>query len=143
MSFGGKVNGRYFGTATTSKPSLNLLRIEEELSQAHLRLARVMVENKHYADILKRYDRRHTFFYLDPPYYNCENDYGKGMFGKPDFENLAEILSSIRGKFLLSLNDTPEVRAIFKSFEILTADTQYSTGNHAPKNVTELLIKNY
>ena len=46
LSFGGKVNGRSFGTVTTTKPRLNLLHVEEELSEAHLRLARVVVENR-------------------------------------------------------------------------------------------------
>jgi DNA adenine methylase len=37
--FGSKLEGQTFGTATTTPPGLNLLRIEEELSAAHLRLA--------------------------------------------------------------------------------------------------------
>ena len=143
MSFGGKVNGRTFGTATTAKPRINLLRIEEELSETHLRLARVMVENQNYQDCIKRYDRLHTFFYIDPPYYDCENDYGKDMFGKEDFQALADQLATIKGKFLLSLNDKPEVREIFKNFDISNADTTYSTGNRGPKKVSELIIKNY
>lgn len=40
MCFGGKIESQTFGTATTTPPRLNLLRIEEDLSQAHLRLAR-------------------------------------------------------------------------------------------------------
>ena len=145
MSFGGKVRGRVFGTATTARPRLNLLqhRLEEELSEAHLRLARVTVENLGYADCIRRYDRPHTFFYIDPPYYNCEDDYGKGMFGKADFAELAEQLGLIAGKFLLSLNDTPEIRQLFAGFKIEEADTSYSTGSRGPKKVTELLIRNY
>lgn len=145
MSFGGKVHGRTFGTATTARPRLNLIqhRLEEELSEAHLRLARVMVENLSYADCIRRYDRPHTFFYVDPPYYNCEDDYGTGMFSKADFGALAELLRGISGRFLLSLNDTPETRELFKDFLVGTADTSYSTGLSAPKKVTELLIRNY
>ncbi|GLU34485.1 hypothetical protein Busp01_43270 [Trinickia caryophylli] len=37
-AFGGKVDGQTFDTATTA-PSINLVRIEEVLSAAHLRLA--------------------------------------------------------------------------------------------------------
>ena len=143
MSFGGKVNGRSFGTATTAKPRINLLRIEEELSETHLRLARVMIENLDYLDCIKRYDRPHTFFYIDPPYYDCENDYGKDMFNKDDFVKLADQLATIKGKFLLSLNDRPEIREIFKKFNITSADTSYSVGTGGPKKVSELIIKNY
>lgn len=37
-AFGGKVDGQNYGTATTA-PTINLLRIEENLSAAHLRMA--------------------------------------------------------------------------------------------------------
>lgn len=145
MSFGGKVSGRVFGTATTARPRLNLIqqRLEEELSNAHLRLARVMVENLSYSDCIRRYDRPHTFFYVDPPYYNCENDYGKGMFVKSDFGRISDQLSGISGKFLLSLNDTPEIRDVFRKFDIYPVNTTYTTGSKGPKKVTELLIRNY
>ncbi|WP_018609757.1 DNA adenine methylase, partial [Uliginosibacterium gangwonense] len=42
-AFGGKVQGQSFGTATTG-PAINLCRIEENLSAAHLRLAGTYVE---------------------------------------------------------------------------------------------------
>lgn len=42
--FGGRVEGRTFGTATTSPPGLNLLRIEETLSAADLRLSGAYIE---------------------------------------------------------------------------------------------------
>jgi len=42
-AFGGKVQGQTWGTATTAPP-LNLLRIEENLSAAHLRLSSTYVE---------------------------------------------------------------------------------------------------
>ncbi len=68
QGFGGKLNSN-FGISTTSGPGLNLLRIEENLSQAHLRLARVFVENMDWKAVMKRYDRPHTLHYLDPPYW--------------------------------------------------------------------------
>jgi DNA adenine methylase len=67
-AFGGRVSGQTFGTATTA-PTINLCRIEESLSAAHLRLAGTTVENLPWQEVLRRYDRPHTFFYLDPPYW--------------------------------------------------------------------------
>lgn len=69
LAFGGKVDGQTYGTATTSPPRLNLLRIEEDLSQAHLRLARVNIENLDWVRCIEKYDRDETLFYLDPPYW--------------------------------------------------------------------------
>ena len=45
QAFGGKVADHTFGTSTTSAPRFNLLRIEEELSMAHLRLSRTLIEH--------------------------------------------------------------------------------------------------
>lgn len=63
-AFGGRIAGQSFGTATTS-PTINLLRIEEGLSAAHLRLAGgTTIENLPWKECIERYDRPHTFFYL-------------------------------------------------------------------------------
>jgi DNA adenine methylase len=63
--FGAKVEGQSFGTATTSPPGLNLLRLEETLSAAHLRLSNTFVERLDWKTCIDRYDRPHTLFYLD------------------------------------------------------------------------------
>lgn len=141
-SYGGRIQNASFGYAPTAHPRLNLLRIEEELSASHLRLAQVYIENLSYSNLISRYDREGTFFYIDPPYWNCENDYGKNIFSKADFSALAEQLAAINGKFLLSLNDTPEVRDIFKTFIFDEAEVTYTVGKGRDKN-KELLIRNY
>lgn len=142
MSFGGHVTHRTFGTATTRTPRLNLLRIEEDLSAAHLRLSQVYIENLNYLDLIARYDCEHSFFYIDPPYWNCEDYYGKNIFDKTDFEKLADKLKTIKGQFLLSLNDVPEIRDIFKDFTIETTEVTYSCGISRNK-ASEVFIRNY
>lgn len=74
----------------------------------------------------------------------CNIDYyGKGLFPRENFEKLAELLKAIEGKFLLSINDKPEIRELFKSFEIETAEVTYSCSKGSRSKVGELLIKNY
>ncbi len=89
LSFAGRNWSRAFRTKVDGPPQLNLLRLEEELSQVHLRLARVQVENLPWAKVIERYDREHTFFYLDPPYYGVEDYYGKGLFERAAYEETA------------------------------------------------------
>lgn len=141
--FAGRIVAPTFGTATTRPPRLNLLRIEEELSAAHLRLARVYVENLPYRDLIASYDRPVSFFYVDPPYWGCEDYYGKALFGREDFRSLAEQLKSIRGQFILSLNDVPDVRKIFSGFDIRSVQCTYSCSRSAPKRADEVLIANF
>lgn len=142
LSFGGRIVKPTLGISTTNPPRLNLLRIEEELSAAHLRLARVYVENLPYSVLIARYDRPTTFFYLDPPYWGCEDYYGKALFAREDFARLAEQLRLIQGRFILSLNDVPEVRALFAGFEIQSVTARYSCGIERTL-ASELLIMNF
>jgi DNA adenine methylase len=142
-AFGGKVESQNFGTATTA-PSVNLLRIEESLSAAHLRLAGTTVENLPWQDCIKRYDRSHTFFYLDPPYWQTE---GYGVpFGFEHYEEIAHLVKTCQGKAMISINDHPDIRRVFDGLHVIDdLDIRYSVGNNSapPKVSKELVITNW
>jgi DNA adenine methylase len=141
--FDGRIANPTFGYGLTRPPKLNLLRIEEYLSAAHLRLARVYVECLPYAELIGRYDGPGTFFYIDPPYWGCEEYYGPGIFRREDFTRMAMQLAGIRGKFILSLNDTPDVREVFKAFDIEAVKTKYTCSNGKNVPAGEVLIRNF
>ena len=85
-------------------------------------------------------------FYLDPPYWGCEDDCGKAMFARADFTRLAELLRGIKGRFILSLNDLPEVRETFAGFEMAEIRTTYTISgkrNDQGSSRAELLISNW
>jgi DNA adenine methylase len=142
-AFGAKIVHQCFGVANTSPPRFNLLRLEEDLSEAHLRLSRVTIENLPYDNLIKRYDGQDTFLYCDPPYWDCESDYGKGLFDKSDFEQLRDTLAACQGKWLVSINNVSHVRELFSDCYIKEVATSYSINMQAGKPVTELLISNY
>lgn len=124
-AFGGKVDGQNWGTATTAPP-VNLLRIEENLSAAHLRLSGAFIENMDWYKLMERYDRPHTLFYLDPPYWQTA---GYGVeFGMQEYEKMADIMGRMKGRAILSLNDHPDVRRIFAAFEMETVPIAYTVG---------------
>ena len=123
--FGGKVEGQNWGTATTA-PAVNLLRIEENLSAAHLRLSQAFIENLDWAKCIERYDRPHTFFYLDPPYWQTAG-YGVS-FGIEQYEKMASMMRSLKGKALISLNDHPDIRRVFDGFQMDAVPIQYTVG---------------
>lgn len=144
LGYAARIKAPSFSIATTSRPRLNLLRIEEELSEVYLRLSRVFIENRSYEEIFSRFDKPDTFFYVDPPYYGCEDYYGLGIFSREDFLKLRDILAGLKGKFVLSINDVDEIRTLFRNFYIESVETSYSAaGANKKKRVTELLIRNY
>jgi DNA adenine methylase len=75
------------------------------LPWVHARLRRVAVENLDFREILKRYDKEDTFFYLDPPYLNVRRDDKKNYrfeMSEKDHEDMVGMLLNIKGKALLS-----------------------------------------
>ena len=138
LAFGGRVEGQNFGTATTSGPRLNLLRIEEELSMAHLRLANVWVENLDWQQLIKRYDRPHTVFYCDPPYWQTE---GYGVeFGYDNYLAMNSLANSIQGSMVISINDHPEIRTAFESLHCEEIEITYTVGGSKNSQAAKELI---
>lgn len=64
------------------------------------------------------------------------------MFTRDDFINLRNILDKVKGKFLLTLNDIPEIRDMFKEFKIEGEKLTYTVGKYG-KQAKEVLITNY
>lgn len=140
-AFGGKISGRNFGTTRTGPARFDLNKLEPMLADIHERLSSVVIECLPYGEFIQRYDRPGALFYLDPPYWGCEGDYGKGQFERADFERLAAILYSLKGTFILSINDTPEVRATFAAFRLEPVPVRYSVaGAHKGREFPELII---
>lgn len=144
-TFAAKLEFSSFNVSTTKPPKINPIILEQDLEQVRERLAQTFVENRHYSQIVTKYaDKPEVFLYLDPPYYECENYYGNGIFSRADYQKISDMLVGAKSKFLISINDAPEIRRIFKRYNIQEVATRYHAGN-ADKNkvVTELTIMNY
>jgi DNA adenine methylase len=142
LAFGGRVDGRTFGVDKTQGARFNVSKLEPMLADIHERLAGVVIENLDFGAFIQRYDRAGMLFYLDPPYWGCETDYGQDVFGRADFTRLATQLANIKGSFLLSINDTPGVREVFAGFHFVEAETTYTIGAGAAIRAAELIISN-
>ena len=140
-SFASLVRNPVYHRNVVQPPSFNLTSLPELIENAHKRLERVQLECASYDEVIHRFDRPTTLFYLDPPYF------GRKLYrfnlGEADFEKLAGQLKKIRGKFILSLNDVPEVRALFDEFHIRGVDLHYTSQKEAGKRYKEVLITNF
>lgn len=140
LAFGGKITGRSFGVDTFGPARFNIGRLGIILEEVHERLSGVVIENLDWREFIDRYDRPGALFYLDPPYFGSETDYGKGAFSRDRFAEMAEHLASIKGRFMISLNDRPEVREIFAAFPITRVDLTYTLAGGGGKEVGEVVI---
>lgn len=140
-AFGGKVRGQNFGVSMHSA-RFDIHALTETLQDVHRRLSRVTIECLPFGDVLKRYDREDTLFYLDPPYWGNENDYG-AEFKREDFLVLLSALERLKGRFVLSINDRPEVRNLFGGFNLEAVSVPYTVGGgRKQRQFGELIITN-
>jgi len=140
-SFGGLVLKQNYHYTVIHSPNYNLARVPDIIEKAHQRLLRVQLECLPYEKILEKYDRAETLFYLDPPYWNRQ--LYRFNFSESEFIELEKRLRQLKGKFILSLNDCPEVRELFKASHIRKEDLAYSAQRKAGNKYGELLIANF
>ncbi|MDL2272995.1 DNA adenine methylase [Oscillospiraceae bacterium OttesenSCG-928-G22] len=108
LSYGAKMD-------TYSLQPCDLRQFYDQITAAHDRLSQVILENKDFENIIKIYDRPGAFFYCDPPYFMAEDIYAV-EFSHEDHYRLFQVLTGIKGKWLLSYNDDPFVRKLYKDF---------------------------
>ncbi|MCD8024872.1 MAG: DNA adenine methylase [Candidatus Gastranaerophilales bacterium] len=146
-SFGGR--GETFGTVKkcsggASKSQKNVL---ERIDAIHNRLDKVLIENRDFEKLIKQYDFENAFFYCDPPY---SKGCGYEITSCADFEHerLKNTLQNIKGRFLLSYDDSPKIRELYKGYEMIEVERLNGINNREGTNRTnkmfkELLIANY
>ena len=113
------------------------------------KLSGVKILSQDYASVIRSNDSPSTFFFIDPPYENSTARLGYAEDKGFDFERLATVLKGIKGKFLMTMNDSPRIRELFKGFKQKTfiADTNMSSVQYNGKSKKyqrrELFISNY
>ena len=104
------------------------------------------VHNESYETIIDTYDNDDTLFYCDPPYYKME-DYYVQDFQRQQHKELAEKLKNIKGKFVLSYYDFPELETWFPRHEYFWIEKEFNKQNASKSKGAgkgkEILITNY
>lgn len=91
---------------------------------------------------------RDVFMYCDPPYLRARGLYGVNgdLHRSFDHEELFRELARSPHRWLLSYDDAPEIRHLYKDFhihEIAHTNSMDNVAGNTPKRVTELAITNY
>lgn len=149
LVFGGRFDRekKSFCVPNDGRKNINYDKFPNEFLELHERLKNVYIEKEDFKYILDKYDRKDGkgLFYLDPPYLDTtEVNYGT-KFGIDEYTTLRDKLSTLNDKFILTCNDKPELRELFKDFYIMDKDVHYSVSgtSSANKKYGELIITNY
>ncbi|WOO34935.1 DNA adenine methylase [Anaerocolumna sp. AGMB13020] len=121
----------------------NLDKAIDYLQEVKDRLRHTVIENKDFEGLLKTYDRERALFYLDPPYYDAEEHYDI-IFKEADHIRLKESLDKLKGKFILSYNDSDYIRKLYKDYKVIEVDRQNNlVCKGSSERYKELIIKNF
>lgn len=140
QSFAGKGNNYGYGTTTRPSPQIFYKGVLGDIKE---RLRNTYVENLSFEKVIEKYDRKHSFFFADPPYFETTG-YGN-EFGEKEHLLLRDKLINLKGKFLLTINDHEKVREWYKDFKIKEVEVNYSVSKEqkARGKYKELIITNY
>lgn len=139
-----KIKSSFFSKKTSFSNPRNggkYTQIKTDFRPYEERLKKTIILNEPFEKVIEKYDGPFTFFYLDPPYESkTQKDYND--YVTP--EKVYNVLSKIKGKFMLSYNDSEKIRTLFEQFKITEINTCYEHTQFVSKRQkNELIITNY
>ena len=108
------------------------------------RIKRATILNTDVFDTIRKIDRKHTFFYIDPPYPGVAQMY-KYSWTIEKFNKLIKELTNIKGLFILSFYMQDGMK-FPESWEIVKKKTRCTLGNNhgdIDTNRQEFIARNY
>ncbi|WP_298307300.1 DNA adenine methylase [Flavobacterium sp.] len=101
QGFSNKIGSWRSSTQRHKESLLNYNKKSDLTPDFSKRLELVQIECMDAVELIKRQDSANTFFYVDPPYVDANQGH-YGGYTQEHFNTLLEVLSGIKGKFLLS-----------------------------------------
>ena len=132
------------GTSFGVKP-LNVLSFLGTIQEASVRLQDVVIENKNALQVIRERDRPGGLIYADPPYVDAEHLYQVSQHnGNHEFHiELWRLLSACKGYVIVSYNDCPFIRQLYKNFYILAFRRTNPLSKKKGAEYGEVIITNY
>ncbi len=102
--------------------------------------------NRDFKEVIRKYDDKKAFHFIDPPYWGTEGLYA-GDFKMEDHERLRNAVENLQGKAMICYYDHPEIRQLYKNWVIHEFGCKSKVRNRQVgeklEEKTELIIMNY
>ena len=145
MGFSGLIDGSWGydiktnKTVKTTRNSIN--NFTKELSD---RLENVQIECEDALKVIRTRDTKNTFSFIDPLYVGSDQGHYKG-YTDEDFENLLNLLSGIKGKFILTMFPHEILKKHIKKnrWTVKEIERRITAAKTNRREQKELLVMNY
>jgi DNA adenine methylase len=142
-SFGGGMTSFAVARTAGGGGGFSRAKMSDLIGRAHDRLDGVVVEHLSYERCLELYDSPDTFFFVDSPYLNSPTGAYDG-FNEQDVRNLHKRVSKLKGKWIVTIDDSPLARDLFQDCKLTALVTKSGCVNkrlRADKTFGELIIQ--
>lgn len=129
--------------SSISRKKLVALNNRINLKPQHERIKDANIDSLDFRLALRRYATSDTQIYADPPYFAPAEDMYAHKMSKLDHIALAAHLHACDGKVLVSYDDVPEVRELYRDWNMVSIPWTYLTSTAGPSEGRELIIANY
>ena len=146
MSFASKIDGTFGFDKAKGSMTKKITNAKDAFTEALCsRLEHVTIENQDAMAVIKRFDTKDAFHFVDPPYVNTNCGHYKEMFNAEDLNNLLQVLSSIEGKFMLTMfpNESIAEQAENNNWSIHRIERQISSSRIKRRVQEEWIVINY
>ena len=146
LSFASKMNGS-FGFDKSKRTVTKKINNAKDAFTVELcnRLSKVTLERSNAIKVIQRFDTPEAFHFVDPPYINSECGHYEGMFTHVDLMSLLDVLSSIQGKFMLTMypHENIDKHAEKYGWKIVVVERTISSSRTSRKKKQEWIVMNY
>jgi len=161
-SYGGEMDHWTRDDADEGVVNPKARKVFEKLGEYEARLKGVKLHCGDFEKVVKKYDGKDTFFFMDPPYNKAVSVTNLKRFypaGSVTPARVAQVARKVRGKLMITYGDHPDVRKEFcgrgasgkgdRKLRCYTVGTKYSQkvagsgGSTKWRDVRELVVTNY
>lgn len=138
FSFGGQ--GSSYAVARTN--GISKRNLMKKIARISRRLDKVAIENLDWERCITLYDYPEALFFIDPPYTAGQTS-SYDMWTVDDLTHLHDVLKSVKGNWIVTMNDCPAAREIFSLHPFLEVETKFSLAKNTGANrakKSELII---
>ena len=125
LSFGG-MGSTFAITRTQELPSRSQRLIA--IRSMSRRLDRTTIENRSWEQILKTYDHKEAFFFLDPPYFDSGGAAYAG-WDEVTLQRFCNATTALKGKWMVTFQDCEQIRTMLAGYKVKSIERANGIGN--------------